>query len=53
VVAKQGVDLVEELNGIRWYEFIKYKNKWHPDLIIEFLVGCEIVSFIYEINNKE
>jgi len=52
-MAKQCVDLSEELKGTGWYEYVKKENEWHPSLITEFWVGCEVREFIHRENKNE
>jgi len=52
-MAKQGVELSEELKGAGWYDYVKRESEWHPNLITEFWVGCEIKEFIHKDDKKE
>jgi len=52
-MAKQGVELSEELKGVGWYDYVKRESEWHPNLITEFWVGCEIKEFIHKDDKKE
>jgi len=52
-MAKHGVDLSEELKGAGWYDYVKRENEWHPSLITEFWVGCEVKEFTHKDDKKE
>jgi len=52
-MAKQGVNLAEELKGAGWYDYVKRESEWHPSLISEFWVSCETREFIHKDNEKE
>jgi len=53
ILVKQGVDPVKELKGTGWCKFMKRRNKWRPNLIKKFLVGCKVIVVTHKVNDKD